>query len=894
MAQGQLASKPSMANGMSLGLSKDEVHQIQQYERIVHFRDAILAGSHPKIKVPKLSATQASATAVAPPSNASVPGKGTTGSTVQGHQAGNIQSIASNTQQHASLPGLGNPPPANANLPARPFVSAGNTEINPIFLQKSDDLIKAEIQLQRQRLERALRDEVDQRRASMKASAQSEPLADFDLSDVLSKALTLVQAAPSSSANPLAAANTSAASDSFDENSYYSSQHNSPDSSLHSSRAGNDADAGAQACKLSAADRPLEGNTQVQANQGAQVGLPSSLSHASATHQPQGQALNSTPSQTRPISGRVDAAHGYSRYPSVGTTQRTEGGDNTGASTSGGGSGNTSRSDESGVMDLDDSADRSVPAAGQQQLGGSMLARQPSPLIQVRAPNISPLAPQPSHVSLLATARARGPAFDAQDINIPQGTTAQVAQLRNEPNVISSPDSSPQGGRNGERRKGKKKKNNANNNAGNKRSVRQAPDEPYIKPEPRSPSPMSAPSFVRPQKRLRRQDDEDPHYALPDRQFSRSYRSEGAAPAYEPQEYRPRPVSQAVTSGDYGYGREYMEEPRVPNGAEYVRRVQSPGVYAVHSAPSEIYATSPAASVDRYGREPTRYYRDGYEVMRMSARPMADRARSRSPVMRERASPLMGPPKAPPARVVVDPATGRQYYEPVSVVRQSVAQQPLRSGEPEMIYERAPIRAESRRPGPDPRDDDVLYQRTSPIYAAPRRVVTQPEYAISDAHRVYRHREYSARSMAPPGEEYIPARGGLEQRRIIEEPPREYMMRATTARPAETVRYELPREYGRVQSVRPEQLPIQDYASVPMHPEARLEVIQPGPRSYSVRPSEPQVIRQEYSVRPMEQQQYYGQPLPARPEPEVSYIERPRVAAQEVYYADEAPRPMYH
>ncbi|KAK1594412.1 uncharacterized protein LY79DRAFT_668687 [Colletotrichum navitas] len=791
MAQSQLASMPSMANGMSLGLSKDEAHQIQQYERIVHFRDAILAGSHPKIKVPKLSAPQASTTAVAPPSNASVPAKGTTGSTVQGHQSGNIQPIASNTQQQASLPGLGNPLPANANLPARPFVSAGKTEINPIFLQKSDDLIKAEIQLQRQRLERALRDEVDQRRASMKASAQSEPLADFDLSDVLSKALTLVQAAPSSSANPLVAANTSAASDSFDENSYYSSQHNSPDSSLHSSRAGNDADAVAQACKLPAADRPLEGT-------------------------------------------------------------------------------------------------------GQQQRRESMLARQPSPLIQVRASNISPLAPQPSHVSLLATARARGPAFDAQDINIPQGTTAQVAQLRNEPNVISSPDSSPQGGRNGEKRKGKKKKNNANNNAGNKRSVRQAPDEPYIKPEPRSPSPMSAPSFVRPQKRLRRQADEDPHYALPDRQFSRSYRDEGAAPAYEPQEYRLRPVSQAVTSGDYGYGREYVEEPRVPNGAEYVRRVQSPGVYAVHSAPNEIYATSPAASVDRYGREPARYYRDGYEVMRMSARPMADRARSRSPVMRDRASPLMGPPKAPPARVVVDPATGRQYYEPVSVVRQSVAQPPLRPGEPEMIYERAPIRAESRRPGPDPRDDDVLYQRTSPIYAAPRRVVTQPEYAISDAHRVYRHREYSARSMVPSGEEYIPARGGLEQRRIIEEPPREYMMRATTARPAETVRYELPREYGRVQSVRPEQLPIQDYASVPMHPEARLEVIQPGPRSYSVRPSEPQVIRREYSVRPMEQQQYYGQPLPARPEPEVSYIERPRVAAQEVYYADEAPRPMYH
>jgi hypothetical protein len=35
-----------------------------------------------------------------------------------------------------------------------------NSEIDPIFLTKSDDLIRAELQLQRQRLERALRDQV--------------------------------------------------------------------------------------------------------------------------------------------------------------------------------------------------------------------------------------------------------------------------------------------------------------------------------------------------------------------------------------------------------------------------------------------------------------------------------------------------------------------------------------------------------------------------------------------------------------------------------------------------------------------------------------------------------------------------------------------------------------
>ncbi|KAI8284241.1 hypothetical protein K4K59_007480 [Colletotrichum sp. SAR11_240] len=728
-------------------LSKDELYQLQQCERIIQFRDAILAGAHPRIKVPANLAKQTPAFANVSPSNPSTPAKDSA-AVGQPDQSGGFQLVA-NTQ-NASLPGLGNLPPTNANLPQRPYGS-GNTEINPIFLEKSDDLIKAEIQLQRQRLERALRDEVDQRRAAVKASAQAEPLADIDLSDVLSKALTLVQATTTMPANAMLAANTSAASDSFDENSYYSSQHNSPDSSLLSSRAGNESDAATQANKASAPSQPFDFQTQVQTSPTS--GLPSSLSHASATHQPQGQASTFNPSHARAAPSAVDIAQ-YDREPS------------------------------------------------------------------------------------------------------------------------------PQGGRNIEKRKGKKK------NKLNKKAARQAQEaEPYIKPEPRSPSPMNAPSFIRPPKRQRRQGEEEPRYAQSERQFSRSYRDEAAAPAYENQEYR-RPVSQAAVAADYGYGREYVEDARVPSGAEYVRRVQSPGVYAVHTAPGEIYATSPV-SVDRYGREPTRYYRDGYEVTRMSTRPVAERGRSRSPAMRERGSPLMGPPKGPPARVVVDPASGRRYYEPASVIRQSAASQ-----QPEIIYERAPIRAESRRPGPDPRDDDVLYQRTSPMYAAPRRVVTQPEYGTSDAHRIYRQREYSSRPMPPPGEEYVQIRGGTE-RRIVEGLPQEYMMRATTVRPAETVRYELPREYGRVQSVRPEQLPVRDYGGAPIHPESRREVIPPIPRSYSVRPAaESHVVRREYSVRPLDQP-YYGQPVPARGEPEVSYIERPRVAAPEVYYTEEGPRQVY-
>lgn len=93
--------------------------------------------------------------------------------------------------------------------------------------------------------------------------------------------------------------------------------------------------------------------------------------------------------------------------------------------------------------------------------------------------------------------------------------------------------------------------------------------------------------------------------------------------------------------------------------------------------------------------------------------------------------------------------------------------------------------------------------------------------------------------------------------------------------------------------MRPEQLPVRDYGGAPIHPESRREVIPPIPRSYSVRPAaESHVVRREYSVRPLDQP-YYGQPVPARGEPEVSYIERPRVAAPEVYYTEEGPRQVY-
>lgn len=348
-----------------------------------------------------------------------------------------------------------------------------------------------------------------------------------------------------------------------------------------------------------------------------------------------------------------------------------------------------------------------------------------------------------------------------------------------------------------------------------------------------------------------------------------------------PAEYRSRPVMQVAGPPDsYGYEPSFMEHRRAPSGNQ---------PYPVPYGSVDTYAppsTLPPVTSDRYHTEPRRMYVDDHDMARTSVRPETGRVRSRSPVMRDRPMSVMGPPRAPPARVVVD-AYGRRYYEPapappppMPVVRQSVAP---RTGldDAEIIYER-PVRAESRRPGLEWEENGVIYRRASPTYAAPpRRVVTQPDYAVADPRRTYREREYSARPVAPPPvEEYIPSRAPVE-RRPIDEVPREYTMRATTARPPEPVRYEMPGPYERVHSVRPEPSPV-----YPVGPPAdmRREAVQPLPRAYSVRPAEPPMVRREYSARPAEQ--YYGQPIPVGNE--VTYVDElpPGPPPREIVYGD--------
>lgn len=856
MAQGHSAQESRLGPSPLSNFSEEQRHAFQQYETIVRFSDAVFSGKHPRIKPPSsIAPTQNSIHPRAKPAAAAV---------VEAIGFSSDQRVPLTNGQSSDLIASPShaPAPNSTSTVSKPFGS-GNTKINPILLEKSDDLIKAEIQLQRQRLERSLKEELEQRRAAARNTAQGEPDVDFDLSDVLSKALTLVQA--SAAAPPVGenvtAANQDAASDSFDDNTFYSSRHDTPESHL-TSRVRNESE-----------EAQPSGVANVQQPSNDQANIPSPRHRENA------------PSGNLDSSGRL-----WQGYPNASAASFVAGSILHGAKVPG----LNNYSNENVVssapsQDTSDLHSRTQDSANiqkghqgvkygreRQQQTPYVDNRPPSPL--VRAHELSPVAPQPAHVSSLALA-SRLPVTVESPSNQLSRAPAQVAALRNEPTVITSPDSSPSGGRASEKKKPKKKKRKAD------RQVPEAETTPYIKPEPRSQSPLNAPSYIRPTKRQRysQRPPNEPEYEAPPRYeepsalqpeafVSRAPRDPRIPVGYERTSMHPSRSTSVVVASSQPYGREYVDDRRLA-GETYV--VHRPSNYA---NPEEVVWRNSDVEhdpriqrrvVDPYG-QPPQSHRGAYEPPRMSVRPEAER--------------YIEVPPRPPTRIVVD-NFGREYIEPQrpTMIRQPAA--PLvRPDDPEIIYERTVSRAATRHVGVESYEEGPVYHRPSASYAMPRRVVTQPEYASQD-YRESRQPEYSARPMAPQGD-FMEVMAPPERRRPGE-PARDYVARAASVRPPEPLRYEVPYDYGRVQSVRPE-VPVRQYATS-IHPESRREVPQSYVRDYGVRTVEQPAARQEYSVRPVEQ--YYEQPM--RGGDDIAFIERPRGATQEIVYADDARREVY-
>lgn len=223
-----MATAQLPAGSVPRGLPTKE--EIQEYEKILKISDDIFSGTHPRLKVPQQFVRKAAVRNQPAPNQAQVkPGDQPVSSSPgknRPHSAATTPTIPPDTQG----PSAGHA--ASALAASSRVMPRPTSEIDPIFLTKSDDLVRAELQLQRQRVERSLRDQLDQKRqeSRQKASIQ-DAKPDFDVSEVLQKAFEMVNPSPS-----VDAPGAGQSSDSFDDNSFYSSR--APDSPQNGDQAG--------------------------------------------------------------------------------------------------------------------------------------------------------------------------------------------------------------------------------------------------------------------------------------------------------------------------------------------------------------------------------------------------------------------------------------------------------------------------------------------------------------------------------------------------------------------------------------------------------------------------------------------------------------------------------
>ncbi len=868
-------------NSLMVSPTTDEMREIHEYEKLLRFRDDVVSGAHPRIKPSHLPGRAAQSQSQSqtqrqgqgqsqkqkqkqahPPASAPTQPAAARKGVKQGGRPviDNFQSHQANKRRPqvnmglTQPPGLGPLPGTSAH--ARPPAPA-KPEINPVLLEKSADLIKAEIHLQRQRVERSLKEQLEQRRAANKASEQ---LAELDVADVLAKAMSLLHATPPGQSTDDAAANASAPTDSADDDTFYSSRHDTPESNMVSRLPNESEDEEMRDGSPYEPELDFEPLAQgpiqpAQAIPGVAPLRPQQQLNTPAVSQPAPAAAVTVPglsigagSSTRVYQSRAPEASNVAQSSSGSRSEE---------------SGNTGSARLSGARDL---------ARVNERLLNQELPREPR---LVRGHDLSPLAPQPTHV--LPPASAREQQLVSAEPNVgPQAAPAQVTALRGQPSNGSSPESSSYASKAAEK-KARRKKRKADRLA-----AEAAAASPYIKPEPRSPSPLT-PQYARPNKRQRYSQqqpleipDDEPRFEQP-----------AVVGSYQ-QGYQPRVVRQERVVGYEradDYRSRHGDEPILVASPRYERvyyddyRAPPPSGFAAGPEPQYVArevrtVRPPSRIVEAPFEDGATYYR---AASRMSVRPAAYPERSQSPVGYERPPAAMPPPRAPPRRIIID-AFGREYLEPVrsaTVVREDAV------ADPRAQYEQIlPPRAVSRRP--EPFDDSaLLYRPTSPTYPPPRRVITQPEY-------IYREPAGPGNPMPPPpaGGEYLPSRPEL---------PREYISRPASTRPPLDQQYDMlpayervhvddrpppPRDYYRAASARPT-----DGGRVyelPVAYERRL-----APDEYPP-PQRPASVRPAAAAEPTPQQQQPRYDLPPR-----EYA--PPGTARRVEYATTAnPSSVYH
>lgn len=911
MGGGGGAGPVNMPQPNGVNLTNGETNHTKEYERILNLREEVFAGKHPRLKVPiQLSAEPAKYSNNSPSAMSS-----------SQLQNGVIHNPAQKTQlqvthttptesKDSRLPVPSSSSLTHASsLNTMPLPAPGSSApaaINPIFLTKSEVLVKAELQQKRKRIERALEEQLKQTKVvSRLKTIQQEAVPDFNVTEVLRKAQEIVK--PFRPVESNAANRTASSSDSFDENTFYSSQMNDStteeaEESTTKSRPNN------KVCKYYVdghcrfgGDCTFSHDVPVKPNVTADVSQPMNVDGVNADEQANLQPPHGSSHQTQP-NGQEDDSSSKSHLSRIAELEeqirvlksQQQGGNGTEKVTNSNPSkhrkiteeqpysppdvGDVSVSQHAGRDEISDRGRGQRKDSVEPRISGNVQPppsreygrqhqRSQSPLSEVRVIRnhiTSPVAPQPARVSPLAVTKV---SHLPQGIEILQdndrplqgGSGREVGTARQSPHVFSQPAST-------RKRRREPDSYDKTRHVLARREV--VSPEIHIKAEPVSPPLYSAPAeIVQPR---RRQAVSRPIYieSDPPRHGDRQpvvYQSSGVdriPQAYALDERRPlTPLARRIISRNgHRFDTHEEQDLRRVVSARQLRAPRSPPEHYAVPQPSSARAAS-HVYVPQAGQVLGRQTRTSVQPLSISH---ADQDRSFSPLPRSNISPtgLRPVAMAPPRRIVID-QYGQKYFEAPSVSDRQASVIPLvRANEFVPRYEPHLARsAVIREPPAMEVYDERQYRRRAPSPLSPRYV----EYHSDPKPRQL----FDGETGQIYGEEaYVPRTNDI---RMIDQPeprvldqfddvgrPRENFPRTHSVRPVGGQFEDSHERISRVQSVRPEQERIVDL-------ERRSEITPYRSRQVSIRdddtftrPSRGGVVeRPKYQYTPEVQERRY-------------------------------------
>ncbi|KXL47264.1 hypothetical protein M433DRAFT_143089 [Acidomyces richmondensis BFW] len=703
--------------------------------------------------------------------------------------------------------------------------------LNPIFLEKADSLVRAEGQLKRQRIERDLQAQVDQRKhTSRTADLGFDGPSRIDVDAVLKAAL--IQVTPLSGLKP----GKGASVDSFDENDYYSSQ--APDvwSSDASSSEGSDKSVGAFTADYERLDGAVP---RTDANSSHVLKSATSMKRRDLTAEDEDEEY--TPPDATAFDSFRDN-FGNENAQSV-----------------------TPPEDDDSDYEPGEITQDSTMATPYQD---PQHASQPSPRVPVIRNHLTHIAaPQPNRVSPLAT--AKGPSIELELVNgRPEIVPKAKPQQRPYPYLSRASTASPSGnGISGSNKKLKNKKkrkqrdqerNDKPAKKGKHRKQATAESlmqrEPYIKDEPISPPSFSAnvPEYVpAPQYRPAPAHVDLLSPSRPNQHVQYVPESSTSNLRYES---TPAPLvpTRVASPAQYRPVQRDTQDLRRVASLHYAQRPPSPSQQYSPAAP---YRASLAFGGSRHEipppapepPEPTPHHympADGQvQYLRPDRAPSPPRTRQfEDGYSRPQTPAMMAPP--PPRSIIMD-QYGNRYYaatEPVFSSRASAAPVERRA---DAAYERVPSNAAYLQTPLSVAQYEPIDSRAA-APAGPIRRQEAVHYVDSNS---YPLRDYSMRPSNPPA-------------RYLEEPAPPQPYQAPPPRPPQARESTSPvyEHVPRYEAAFQPQL-ARDAAASPVY--------QPRPRPYSVRPDDAAPPAQAYmrqaSVAPIQYVRHDMAPPPPPP-----------------------------